>query len=163
MNHARNRQVSITAVSPGETGTLVNLLQLYQYDFSEIEPVPVGADGRFHQLDDVPFEYAYFVHDNGELAGFVLVDRRPSHVIDGQTVWSMVEFFILRKHRRASVGATAAHLVIERHSGTWEITETPHNVAALSFWRQVLAVYPCEELSYDHPRHGRCPLQRFSV
>lgn len=154
--------VTVVPIAPGDEGPLANLLQLYQYDFSEIEPSDVASDGRFHQLDDVTFEYAYLVYASGQLAGFALVGRDASHVVDGGTIWSMAEFFIMRKHRRASIGTRAARLVIERHPGTWEITQTPHNDGALAFWREVLAPYTFEERSFDHPDGGRRSLQRFS-
>ena len=154
--------VAVVAASAGEEGTLSNLLQLYQYDFSEIEPSDVAADGRFHELDDVSFQHAYLVYAGGQLAGFVLVSRHASYAVAGDTVWSMAEFFVLRKYRRASIGTHAAHLVIDRHPGRWEITQTPNNTVALAFWRKALERYGFEELSYDHPRGGRGSLQRFS-
>ena len=153
--------VTIVAVAPGEEGPLANLLQLYQYDFSEIEPIDVAADGRFHQLDDVPLQHTYLIYVGEQLAGFALVDREASHVVEGDSVWSMAEFFVMRKHRRASIGTQAAHLVIDCHPGTWEITQTPHNSAALSFWRRTLARYGFEDLSYADSTHGRRSLQRF--
>jgi predicted acetyltransferase len=75
----------------------------------------------------------------------------------------MEEFFILRGYRRISLGRRAAQLVIERHPGTWEVTETPNNHAATAFWRNVLAAYGYEEFQFDDPKWGRRPLQRFSV
>jgi len=153
--------VTVVPIAPGEEGPLANLLQLYQYDFSQIEPSDVASDGRFHQLDDVAFEYAYLVYASGQLAGFALVGRDASHAIEGDMIWSMEEFFIMRKYRRASIGTRAAQLVIERHPGTWEITQTPHNTGALAFWRQALAPYAFEEGSFDHPGGGRRSLQRF--
>jgi len=152
--------VTLAAIAPGESGALVNLLQLYQYDFSEIEPSDVAADGRFHQLDDVAFQHAYFVYADGQLAGFALVDRQASHAVEGDSVWSMAEFFIVRKYRRASVGTRAAQLVIARHPGTWEITQTPHNAGASSFWRRALAPFEFEDTSYEDPTGSRRPLQR---
>lgn len=154
--------VTIVAVAPGAEGPLANLLQLYQYDFSEIEPADVAPDGRFHQLDDVPFQHAYLVHAGGQLAGFALVSRQGSQAVDGDTVWSMAEFFIMRKHRRASIGTQAAHLVIDCHPGTWEVTQTAHNSVAVSFWRRTLAPYGFEDLSVEDATHGRRSLQRFS-
>ena len=155
--------VTVAAVAPAERETLSHLLQLYQYDFSEIEPSDVATDGRFHQLDDVPFENAYFVYVDDRLAGFALVGRQPSRVIAGETVWSMAEFFVMRRYRRASIGTRAACLVFERHPGTWEITQTPRNTAASAFWRRVLAPFGFDERSYDNLGAAPRRLQRFSV
>lgn len=155
--------IEIIEVVSAEMSTLRNLFQFYEYDFSEIEGARVADDGRFHHLDNAEFEQAYFIQADGDLAGFALVNRKASHVVGGEAVWWMEEFFIMRRNRRASVGRRAAHLVIERHPGTWEVTETPNNRAATAFWRRVLAAYAYEEVEFDDPKWGRRPLQRFST
>jgi predicted acetyltransferase len=150
----------VVPVLSTEVGILRNLFQFYEYDFSEIEPAAVGADGCFHQLEGVRFEHAYFIRADGELAGFALVNRKASRIVRDETVWWMEEFFIMRRYRRGSVGRTAARLVLDRHPGTWEVTQTPSNGAAIAFWRTVFARYGGEELHYDDPKWGRRPLQR---
>jgi len=161
--HCAPPLVEIAAVLSTEISTLRNLFQFYEYDFSEIEGARVAEDGRFHHLDNAVFEQAYFIQANGDLAGFALVNRKASHVVDGEVVWWMEEFFIMRRYRRASLGRQAAHLVIDRHRGTWEVTQTPNNTAALAFWRRVLAAYAYEEVEFVDPKWGPRPLQRFST
>jgi predicted acetyltransferase len=155
--------VEIVEVEPSQASTLRNLFQFYQYDFSEIEGARVGADGRFHHLEDVEFQYGYFIRVDRDLAGFALVNRKASRLVEGEKVWWMEEFFVMRHHRRAGVGRRAAYLVIERHPGMWELTETPNNGSAIAFWRGVLARYAYEDVEYDDPKWGRRPLQRFST
>ena len=152
--------IEVVVVLPAEMSTLRNLFQFYEYDFSEIERLTVGPDGRFHHLDDVEFEHAYFMRIDGDLVGFALVNRKPSHVVNGEAVWWMEEFFIMRGYRRASFGRQAAHQVIARHPGTWEVTETPNNSAAIAFWRSVTSGYEYEEVEFNDPKWGRRPLQR---
>jgi predicted acetyltransferase len=161
--HCAPAPVEIVAVLSTEISTLRNLFQFYQYDFSEIEGARVGEDGRFHHLDNAAFEHAYFIQANGDLAGFALVNRKASHVVDGEVVWWMEEFFIMRRYRHASLGRQAARLVIDRHRGTWEVTQTPNNIAAIAFWRRVLAAYAYEEVEFIDPKWGPRPLQRFST
>ena len=161
--HSDSALVKIVEVLSNEITTLRNLFQFYQYDFSEIEGARVAEDGRFHHLDNVVFEQAYFVRTNGSLAGFALVNRKGSHVADGEVVWWMEEFFIMRRYRRTSLGRQAAHLVIDRHPGTWEVTQTPNNTPAIAFWRRVLAPYGYEEVVFVDPKWGSRPLQRFST
>ena len=161
--HRAPALVEIVAVLSTETSTLRNLFQFYEYDFSEIQGARVAKDGRFHHLDNAAFEHAYFIHANGDIAGFALVNRKASRVVDGEVVWWMEEFFIMRRYRRASLGRQAAQLVIARHPGTWEVTETPNNTAAIAFWRRVLATYAYEEVEFVDPKWGPRPLQRFST
>jgi predicted acetyltransferase len=153
----------VVAVSSNELGALRNLFQFYEYDFSEIEGARVGDDGRFHQLEKAEFEQAYLFRVDRSLAGFALVNRKASRVMDGEIVWWMEEFFVMRHYRRASLGRRAAQTVIERHPGTWELTQTPNNHAAIAFWRAVLAGYAYDEIEIADPKWGRRPLQRFSI
>ena len=81
--HCAPALVKIVEVLSNEISTLRNLFQFYVYDFSEIEGARVAEDGRFHHLDNVRFEQAYFIQANGDLAGFALVNRKASHVVDG--------------------------------------------------------------------------------
>ena len=155
--------VKIVEVLSAEISTLRNLFQFYEYDFSAIEAALVGDDGRFHQLEKAEFEHAYLFKVDRGLAGFALVNRKASRVMDGERVWWMQEFFVMRRYRRASLGRRAAQTVIERHPGTWELTQTPNNHAAIGFWRTVLAAYAYDEVAIDDPKWGPRPLQRFSI
>jgi predicted acetyltransferase len=163
VTHRPAALVEVVAVSPNELSALRNLFQFYEYDFSEIEGARVGDDGRFHQLENAEFEQAYFFRVDRGLAGFALVNRRASRVMDGEIVWWMEEFFVMRHYRRASLGRRAAQAVIELHPGTWELTQTPNNHAAIGFWRTVLAAYAYDEVEIDDPKWGPRPLQRFSI
>jgi predicted acetyltransferase len=152
--------VVVAPLLESERPILEALLQLYQYDFSEIEGGVAGADGRYHYMDGARFAHEYLFRVGGEPAGFALVNRRPSAVSPSEQVWSMAEFFVMRRHRRSGLGRDAARLVIERHPGRWEIAETPHNEAATAFWRRILAPYGYEEVVHADPKWGNRPLQR---
>ena len=155
--------VEVALVSADDLAALSNLFQFYIYDFSEMMGPAISGDGRFHQLDGESYDQAYFVRVDGALAGFALVSRGPSRVIEGESTWWMEEFFVMCRHRRASVGRRAAHLVFERHPGTWEISEVAKNGPAIAFWRRVLAAYGCEEVVWNDPKQGLRPLQRFTA
>lgn len=155
--------VHVDLVQPTEMNTLRNLFQFYEYDFSEIEPSTIGSDGRFHGLAQIEFDYAYFFRLKGDLAGFALIRRVPSHLTPEEQVWSMEEFCVLRRYRRSSVGMAAARTVVSRHPGTWEVTQTPHNTAATSFWRKALAEFAFKDIQHNDPKWGPRPLQRFTT
>jgi predicted acetyltransferase len=55
--------------------------------------------------------------------------------------YSMAEFFIARPWRRRGIGAQAVRLLLDRFTGQWLITEHLLNVAAVKFWRRVVAAY----------------------
>jgi predicted acetyltransferase len=155
--------VEVVEVDAMQMNTLRNLFQFYEYDFSEIEPSSVGNDGRFHQLDAVTFDHAYLFRVNNDFAGFALVNRQASCLNPGETVWWIKEFFVMRQYRHRGTGRQAAHLVIGRHPGTWEVTQTPKNRAATAFWQKALAVYSYNDMEIIDAKWGRRPLQRFST
>ena len=124
---------------------LENLLQLYEYDFSEIVGSDTGPEGRYEDvsLDDQwpePGYHAYIVRVDGQLAGFALVTRR-SHFTGDTNVTDMEEFFIMRKYRRAGVGREVATRLFDLFPGRWEVREPEPNAGATAFWRRVIGEY----------------------
>lgn len=129
-------QVAISAASPDDAPVLDRLLQLYQYDFSEIEAGAIGDDGRYHYADvsglwkDDRY-HPFLIRADGEIAGFAVVQRE-------EKTWRMDQFFVLRKHRRRGIGRTVALELFRRFPGRWVVAETPNNIAAQAFWRAVI-------------------------
>ncbi len=131
---------------------VANLLELYAHDFSEFHPVELGADGRFGYRDLSlywlePDRHPFLVNVGGKLAGFVLV-RKGSKLSGNETVWDMVEFFVVRGYRRRGVGTAIAREVWRRFPGPWEVRVMEANHSAHHFWEQAVtkftgeAVYP---------------------
>jgi predicted acetyltransferase len=88
-------------------------------------------------------------------AGFAMVNQRLRQSLgvgmaaavgahaspDPAPEYSMAEFFIARPWRRRGIGAQAVRLLLDRFTGQWLITEHLLNVAAVKFWRRVVATY----------------------
>ena len=87
-----------------------------------------------------PERHAYVIRVDSHPAGFALV-RAEDPV-------QMAEFFVLRKYRRAGVGARAAREIIARHPGRWSISQLASNSSATEFWRRVVPA------SYDETVHA---------
>ena len=69
----------------------------------------------------------------------------------------MKEFFVLRKYRGRGVGASVATQLFDRFPGKWEVRELAQNVAALAFWRAVIARYTdgrFVEVAWDERQRG---------
>jgi len=69
--------VELVTVAEADKPVLANLLQLYQYDFSEIRELDLTPHGTFtyRYLDPYftePAREAYFVTVDGRLGGFAL-------------------------------------------------------------------------------------------
>lgn len=142
-------EVEVQAAAPDQRAALTNLMQLYVHDFSEFwagrPDGELGEDGRFadYPLDAYwrdPGRVPLTLRVDGRLAGFALLDR-GSHT-GGAVDRNMAEFFVVRKHRRAGIGAQAARLIFTRHPGVWEVAVARRNLPALAFWRRVIGAHP---------------------
>ncbi len=135
--------ITLEAIAPEELPALRNLWELYVHDFSEFVGREPGSDGRF-ETDRTfaawtapPLELLW-IRREGRVAGFVFL--RPCSHLDGDPgVSDMAQFFVLRAHRRAGVGRTAAALAFARRPGRWEVRETASNLPAQRFWRRTIA------------------------
>lgn len=165
--------IDLEEAGPEHAAVLDRLAQLYQYDFSEMDPGDpqhghVGSDGRFSGVELDGFfgqdgHHAYLVKADDRLAGFVLVACKASFRDPAETVWWIDEFFVLRKYRRRGVGAEVARRIFDAFPGTWQVAEMSINTGAQAFWRGVIGRYTggrFEEIWMDD-EHWLGPVQYF--
>lgn len=137
--------VAVVPALRAQRDVLERLVQLYVYDFSEVLAIEMGDDARFaadplRDVWDDPRRFPFFVRVGDRLAGFAAV-QRGSRLSGAPDVWDMAEFFIVRRHRRAGVGAEAARRIFALHRGRWEVRQRRENAAATAFWRRVIGDY----------------------
>lgn len=139
-------QVTLEPAGLDRRATVENLFQLYVHDFTDFwatRQVELGDDGRFPDYPPLarywtePDRWPYLIQVEGQLAGFVLLDRLNHS--GRETDWNVGEFFIARHYRRGGVGRAAALAAITPRRGQWEIAVSRRNVGAQSFWRGVAA------------------------
>lgn len=139
--------ISLAAIE--EKTILRNLMQLYLYDFSQIDVTDVDKSGLFgyRYLDQYWIEtdrYPFLVRGDGQLVGFALL-RKGTYFDDLETQRNrgimVAEFFVMRNYRRRGVGKQIAIHLFERFPGRWEIAQTLTNNAAQAFWRKVINEY----------------------
>lgn len=159
--------VQCTLADPSDHQRLLALLQLYVYDFSEILPLEVAEDGRFHAPSvtaklTAPDNYAFLIRVDDRLAGFALVQPR-SYLTGDAGVFDMAELFVMRRHRHRGIGERVASWLFDRFRGSWEVRQKAENHAATAFWRRIIGRYTdgqFAELLLDDER-WRGPVQRF--
>jgi predicted acetyltransferase len=122
---------------------LQQMLELYEYDFSEFEGTELDSHGSFGYpyLDLYWLEagrHPFIVRVNDNLAGFVLVNQK-TYLPSSQ--WAMSEFFIMRKYRRQDVGRVVALSIFNQVHGNWEVDELQANTPSQDFWRKIIAEY----------------------
>ncbi len=123
-----------------------NLMQLYQYDFSEHSGEDPNEKGLFSY--DILNRYwtdegvqegrkAFLIRVNGNLAGFALL-HGFSYLDNPETEHTVAEFFVMRKWRRRGIGRLVALDLFRRFPGKWDIGQERKNVKAQLFWRQII-------------------------
>lgn len=127
-----------------EKEIIANLMQFYVYDFSVFVSYDVdekGLFGAYPKLDEYWNEpasrFPYLLRKDGHHAGFVLVDRIAAE----PPVFSVTEFFVLKKYRGQGLGKTAAIQLFDRHKGLWKIQQRENNQPAQQFWIRVIDAY----------------------
>ncbi|MFM2121126.1 MAG: hypothetical protein RL722_2594 [Pseudomonadota bacterium] len=132
--------ISIRQARDEDFPALGQLLELYQYDLSDLWPQDLDQRARYgfdltrHRKGDR--SRAYLALDGDQVLGFALT--APALVSMPQGTW-MEQFFILKRYRRTGAGRALALAVFARHPGPWEVGQIPGNAAATAFWRSVIA------------------------
>lgn len=136
--------IELCPVRSEEKDVLNNLLEKYNYEFSQYDNIPFGPDGLFHYwpLDAYWTEEgraAYFILADHALAGFVLINRHPEadHPLD----WAIAEFFVAYPYRRKGVGSAAMAQVFQHHKGRWQIKYHTKNLPSVAFWNGLARRY----------------------
>ena len=137
--------VELKQVNADEKEILRNLLEKYDYEFSQWDKRDVNKLGLFGYpyLDNYWTEdnrWAYFILADGKLAGFAMVIDLPE-VSDREMDFQMAEFCILIKYRRSGIGRQAFFQVLARHPGKWQLKRHPANTASVHFWDRVIQEY----------------------
>lgn len=125
---------------------LHRLLQLYQYDWSEITRQSVIDDqGLFQHVDlnkfwHYPNSKAYLIKVAGEIAGFVML-KKHSYIPGESPAMGIDEFFVMRKFRNQNIGTEVAIEIFNKFPGSWQVAEMFENTMAQKFWRKTIAIY----------------------
>lgn len=139
-----NMTIECKPVLPEEKETLNNLLEKYNYEFSQYDQIPFGDDGLFgYPYLDCYFtdndRFAYFIVVEGKLAGFALINKRPE--CDKPIDWSVAEFFVSYPYRGMGVATEIMDQIFSRHGGVWHIKYHMANVASVRLWNKIAAEY----------------------
>lgn len=137
--------VELRLVNKEEKEILRNLLEKYDYEFSQYTKVDINNLGLFgYDYFDYYWteknRFPYFILVDGKLAGFVLVNDFPE-VENIKTDFCLSEFFVLYKYRKQGVGSIAAKKAFDLHRGKWQLKRHPHNIASVYFWDKVVNEY----------------------
>ncbi|PHM10769.1 GNAT family N-acetyltransferase [Nostoc sp. 'Peltigera malacea cyanobiont' DB3992] len=138
-------KIEMVKATQQQKSVLCNLMELYQYDLSEIEAKDVDACGLFgyRYLDyywTEPERHPFMIKVDEKLAGFVLVNQH-TYLYQDSNAMSIAEFFILKKYRNQGIGKQVATYIFNQFPGTWEVRQTALNLSAQAFWGKVISQY----------------------
>lgn len=137
--------ISIESIKLEQKSVFVQMMELYNYDFSEFSDGDINEYGYFGYpyIDNYWNEegrYPFFIRVDGKLAGLVLV-RSCCEYNDLPDPHNIAEFFVMKKYRHKGVGKAAAGKIFDTFRGGWEIAQWSNNLPAQKFWRKVVDEY----------------------
>ena len=149
-------KIEIKPVEIEEKEILRNLLEKYDYEFSQYDNRKVNKFGLYgyKYLDNYWTEknrWAFFIIVDNDLAGFVMVNDVPE--THKETDYSLAEFFVMYRYRRCGVGKYAAQKIFDMFNGRWQLKRHPKNIGSVYFWNTVISEYTGDkyELVKYHP------------
>ncbi|GGG59346.1 hypothetical protein [Paenibacillus radicis (ex Gao et al. 2016)] len=104
----------------------------------------------------------HFYSRRWKATGFALV-RKLGVDRDNKSIYSIAEFFVMKKYRQLGAGQGAAYELFNRFSGVWKVAQIEENKPAQLFWRKIIGKYPNH--SYQEVREADWdgPIQTFST
>ena len=155
----RKMEIRLQQVNIEDREILANLLEKYDYEFSQYDNRDVNKLGLYgYQYLDYYWteenRWAYFIIVDNHLAGFVMINDYPE-VPERKTDYCLSEFFVLYKYRRKGVGREAAFRAFDLLHGKWQLKRHPGNIASVYFWDHVISRYTNGnyELIKAYPNH----------
>ena len=137
--------VELRPVPSEEREVLANLLEKYDYEFSQYNNRDVNQLGLYGYpyLDyywNEKSRWAYFIEVDGKPAGFVMVNdyHEPG---EREVNFKIAEFFVMFKYRCAGVGRQAFFKTLDTHRGRWQLVCHPKNTASVHFWSKTIDEY----------------------
>lgn len=132
--------LELRKAQPHDYAALQQMLELYQYELSDIWPQDADSEARYgYDLQRHKKAERFNAHvaiKESQYAGFALV--APAAVTRTEGRW-MEQFFILKRYRGTGAGLALAQHVLSNHPGPWEVGQMTANHAAQAFWRKVIA------------------------
>ncbi len=160
LNNRSNKEIynkiELCEASVDEMSVIQNMARFYAYDLSkscgfyDLFDWAFPSNGLYQGLDlsDYwkPNHYAFIVKIDGELAGFVLIDKIGT---TSDVEWNMGQFFIVGKYQAKGIGRQVAIKIFDKFPGIWEVAQMPDNIPAIKFWENVISIYTKNNFQKD--------------
>jgi len=136
--------ITVEPVKKEEKEILRNLLEKYNYEFSQYNNLDINHLGLYgyDYLDYYWTEknkYPFFIKLDNKLAGFILINDYPEVITD--TNYTISEFFVMYKYRRCGIGKYAVKYILDKFNGKWQLKYHPKNEISKNFWIKTISEY----------------------
>lgn len=141
--------IQLDVVKNEERKVLDNLLQLYLHEISLYFKVDFDSSNGLYKYDsldkyfDNSENYAYFIKENDEITGFVLIDKNNDYYI-------VQELFTLNNYKGRGYASDAINKIFDMYRGNWVIKVVPNSIQAEIFWNKVIYNYTNNNFKVDH-------------
>jgi len=138
-------QMTLKRVEADKENVLINLMEKYEYEFSQYHHWDVHENGLFgcyfeEEYREENGKYAAFLIEvDSKLAGFVMIGDGISG--DRKTDYQINELFIMHKYRRLGIGKQALFKILDTYKGTWQVNYHANNTASACFWERITDEY----------------------
>ncbi|MCL2605375.1 MAG: GNAT family N-acetyltransferase [Defluviitaleaceae bacterium] len=138
-------QVTLKPVTADKENVLVNLMEKYEYEFSQYHHWDVRGDGLYgcyfeEEYREENGKYAaFFIEADNKLAGFVMIGDGING--DKKTDYQVNELFVMHKYRRLGIGKQALFKILDSYKGIWQVVFHPVNIASAHFWERIADEY----------------------
>ncbi|CAB3740922.1 hypothetical protein LMG22037_06432 [Paraburkholderia phenoliruptrix] len=135
-------QIELKQAEKADHQLIVNLMQFYNYDFSEWVPLSFADDGFFAirpklEYLSSPTTIPLLILIDAQIAGFVIVDDEV-HAAGAQH--NIGYFFVARRYRGLGVGTRVVSDLLCKFPGRWQIWHVRENLGAAAFWAKIVPV-----------------------
>lgn len=159
-------EIKLEKASIEQKSILRNLMELYNYDFTEFDYEDVNEYGLYgyKYLDHYWTEenrYPFLIKVDNKWAGFALIRNQGLNALNND-IYSVAEFFVMKKYRKMGVGKKAARTTFDTFKGEWKVGQLEKNIPAQRFWRNVISEYTNDNFEEVRESNWDGPIQKFT-
>lgn len=139
--------VNLARVALADAPLLDRIWQFYELESSPWSGCDLDETGRFTSLSDFltrlgdpdPFNWAYLIRHQGQLAGLLLVGRQN---LRGRSIMEFADLYVLPKYRGRGIASEILRRTVLASGEPWLICVFRRDRKALAFWRRAFERLP---------------------
>ncbi len=148
--------ITLARVASADAALLDRLWQFYELESSFWSGEDIDEKGRFNSLDDFlerlgtpdPFDWAYLIRHEGQLAGLLLVGHQN---LRGQSIMEFCDLYVLPRFRGRGIASEVVRQVVLASDHPWLICVFRADAQALRFWRRAFERLPFASVHEESP------------